>query len=50
MLNGKNHSSDVNDQSLEQIYVDKLEKFKMHAVCKNTYNDRAKRPPAFLKS
>ena len=51
MFSGKNHSSDVNNQSLEQIYMDKLEKFKMEdAMCKNAYNDRAKRPPAFLKS
>ena len=28
----KNHSLDVNNQSLEQIYTDKLEKFKI-VVC-----------------
>ena len=42
----KNYSSNVNNQSLEQIYMDMLEKLK---VCKNAYNDIAKQPPAFLK-
>ena len=27
----KNHSSNVNNQSLEQFYMDKFEKFKMEA-------------------
>ena len=32
MLNGKkNYSSDVNNQGLEQMHIDKLEKIKMEA-------------------
>ena len=32
MLNGKKgHSSDVNNQNLEQMYMDNLEKFKIEA-------------------
>ena len=41
----KKYSSNVNNQSLEQIYMGMLEKLK---VCKNTYNDMAKQPPAFF--
>ena len=37
----KNYSSNVNNQSLEQIYMEMLEKLKMEA-CKITYNDMAK--------
>ena len=33
----KNHSPDVNNQSLEQIYMDKLEKFKMEACSVQEY-------------
>ena len=41
----KNHSLDVNNQNLDQMYMVKLEKFKRkHVVCKNTYNERDKQP------
>ena len=47
----KNHSLDVNNQNLEQMYMDKLVSSKRkHVVCKNIYNDRDKRPPSFFKS
>ena len=41
----------VNYPNLEQMYIDKLEKYKRnrHAGCQNTYKNRAKRQPFFFK-
>ena len=46
----KKSQLDVTNQNSEQMYMGKLKKLKCkHAVYKNTYNDRTKLPPAFLK-
>ena len=45
----QNHSLDINNQNVQQIYMDKSKKCKKtktknkHVVCKNTYNNMAKR-------
>ena len=40
MLNGKKHSLDVNNQSLETAYMDKLDRFKMEVYSVQGYIQR----------
>ena len=49
MLNGKKSQFDVNNQSLEQMYMDNPEKLKMeHVVCNNTYTTASSFESSYL--